>query len=922
MISINKIIIAIISFILFIWLINTTFIKQNNTIFEEIDYKINESWVKYIEIKNDEILLNQTWSKEELKINYLNQFDKILSLSWAINFSDNKKEIEIKKWIYLFNISEINSSYKIKWLWFNISTKWPWSIFIDNTWIRTTIFSLNSKLELNLINIENNKTINTVSLYPHNFIKIIPEQNKNIENADILRLTQRFPLEYIGEKIIVNWKVNSSIINKLLWDRDEKEVKNVENMFMFIYLNNENNDIILEWIKWRKFWILLWEKLIKKYNILFLNEKKKTVYYKNLIIRNLWDIINVKWVDNEKNDFLITSLNELKEINIDEYNEMKKIYNYYSYLVINWYKNDIESKINFSKIYSKLEWTNYVFKDKYLLSINDIYFKYDFKNDNDLFKNLNYINNTYPNTSLWEIEKSYLIFFLNKVIISWFEEVSKNKDISFEDIIWIFNTYVSTSIDYYSMKDEVRIKTWLEEYNNILNKLSTKIKNTYFEEELNKQGLLVINKDNNISLEKVKALEINIKKILDYYEKNKWILWDRTKDDLIKWEFENSKKRYEQYISALKDYQSYIANYNEQNKQFLFWDTVNEWGEDEKISVENAIKYLEKFSYIDLNYSKINLRWYNYCNNPIVKYDIETEEEPYCYKIENIVIWWNLYLNLILSPKEYNTISNFIINWDKNINKWSYKLDNEKITWDENFKKNSWSKNIDKYKFENFFLYVFNPPQEISENTENIENENIETIEESLIVKIFKRNKLLWENWDFNTVKWFINIWYDDIIVKEENNNNFNIYIKKWKINYQELNNTYNWYIYSKYEFIPGHSFIDPEFELNDEFNSPLYYWSRIKTVWSFNINDSKKELIWIFENLKNVNLILLWLNKKFSISNFDITYKKEENIFYINNTNENIEIKLKWISIQSIKIKWKEYISKPSSIFDFEKIL
>lgn len=922
MISLNKIIIVIISFLLFIWLVNTTFIKQNNTKFEEIDYKTNEAWVKYLNINNNEILLNQTWSSEDLKINYLNQFDKIINYSWSINFNDAKKEIIIKKWIYLFNISEINNSYSIKWEWFNIKTKWPTSLFIDNSLPRVTIFSINSKIELNLINLENNKIVNNISLYPHSFIKIIPEQNKNIENADILRLNQRFPLEYLNEKIIVNWSINENIIYKLLWDRSEKENEIIKNMFIFLYLNDEKNDIILENIKWSKFWILLWEKLIKKYNVLFLNEKKKTIYYKNLIIRTLWDIVNIKWVDNEKNDFLINSLNELKDINVDEYNEMRKIYNYYSYLVINWYKNDIESKLNFSKIYSKLEWTNYVFKDKYLLSLNDAYFKYDFKNDNNLFKEINYINNTYPSTSLWEVEKSYLIFFLNKVIISWFEEVSKNKDILFEDIIWIFNTYVSTSIDYYSMKDDVRIRTWLEEYNNILNKLSIKIKNTYFEEELNKQWLLVINKDNNISLEKVRALEINIKKILEFYEKNKSILWDRTKDDLIKWEFENSKKRYEQYISALKDYQSYIANYNEQNKQFLFWDTINEWYEDQAISIENAVKYLEKFSYLDINYAKISLRWYNYCNNPIVKYDIDTEEEPYCYKIENLVVWWNLYLNLILSPKEYNSISNFVINGDKNINKWSYKLDNEKLTWDENFKKNSWSKNIEKYKFENFFLYVFNPPKEINEIIENTENEKIETIEESLVVKIFKRNKLLWDNWDFKAIKWFIDISYDNIIVKEENNNNFDIYIKKWKITHQELSNTYNWFIYSKYEFLPSHSFVNPEIELNDEFGSPLYYWNKIKTIWNFNINESKKELVWVFENLSNVNLILMWLNKKFSISNFDIIYKKDENVFYINNNEENIEIRLKWISVQYIKIKWKEYIKKPIPVFEFEKTL
>jgi len=60
---------------------------------------------------------------------------------------------------------------------------------------------------------------------------------------------------------------------------------------------------------------------------------------------------------------------------------MKKVLDFYSNLVIDAKKDDINSKINFSKINNKLENKNYTFKDDYLLNLNDIYFKYDFLND-------------------------------------------------------------------------------------------------------------------------------------------------------------------------------------------------------------------------------------------------------------------------------------------------------------------------------------------------------------------------------------------------------------------------------------------------------------------------------------------------------------------------------------------------------------
>lgn len=916
MISLNKIFITILSIVLFIFLINNTFIAWNYNKFEELNYKINEVWVKSMEFNENKIILS-SWSLDNwLEINYLNEFNRLISYNSKYKFDNKSNNLLLEKWSYLINIVELNSEYNINWLWFKIANKWPLSLFIE-VWIdQITFFSINSKVNINLINIENNKVINTLYLYPHNYIKIYPSQNKNVENADLLKLTQRFPINYFNSKILIENTINKDLISKLWLNKTEKEIEKIKNMFLFLYLDEINNNKLLNNLKETKFWTLIWEKFIKSYNILFLNENKKTVYYKNLIIRSLWDLVKVNWINYDKNEFLIKSLNELKELNIKEYNNMKEIVNYYSYLVLNSYKSDIKSKITFSDIYSKLDWKEKVSTNNYLLYLNDIYFEYDFSESLFSYKDLNTINNN--NLKLLESEKSYFIFYINKILLSGFEELSKGNNIEFEDIIWLFNTYVNTSIDYYSIEDTVRIRTWLENYNLILKWLSKEIRKIYFKKDLDWKWYLIINKDKSPNLEKIKSLENNIKKIIEYYDNNKIVLLDRSKDELIKYEFEESRKIFNQYLLALIDYNSYLANYNE----FLFWESINSTNEDKIISVNNAINFLNQFNYIDIKNVKISLRGINYCSNQNTKYDVNWLEEPYCYKIENLKIWWNITLNMILSPKESNSISNFVINWDKNINKWSYKLDNEKLIWDENYKRHSWNPEQEKSKFENFFLYVFNPPKEINitEEKEVEENSNLE--EESVIVKIFKRNKLLWENWDFNIVNGFINIKYEDTIVKENSNSTFNINIKNSVFSYENLEIVYKWSMDSEYEFLPSHSFINPEFKFYDKYDSELYLWNKIKILWKFNINTSKDEFITIFWNFNNLNSALKSMEKILLSKNYNIIYEKESWIISIEEKDKQILLKIKWISISSLTYKWIEKLNKPVPIFNIEKTL
>ncbi|MDD2907985.1 MAG: hypothetical protein PHH98_05060 [Candidatus Gracilibacteria bacterium] len=909
---------------IFLWLVSNTFGNQNYVSFDKVFYTNNETGLHGLEIKNDELIFNSgSNSTGGLDINYINQFDKILNYKGKINISNDKtKKISLEKGIFLINFSELNSEYNIVGEGFSINTKGPSTFFLDNSGSRTTVFSINSNIELKLINTETNRVVNTVYLFPHNYIKIIPSQNKNVENADLLKLIQRFPLEFFNERIIIDGEINQNIIDKITGKKEDIESENIKNMFKFLYLNNNIQEKYLSEFKSSKFGFLLGEKFIKQYNKYFLNETKKSIYYKNLILRSIGDIISSKEIDNSKNNFLIESLNELKTINQNDYIEMKNIFDFYSNLVINGGKNEIGAKINFSKIYNKLENKNYNFENDYLIALGNLYFKYDFNDYKDIYLDLNTINQKIIENKLNEIEKSYFIFFLNKSILAGFQEISNNPNIKLENILNIFNDYYNISIDYYSIDDNIRVRTGIENYNEILKKLAIKIGETYFEKERNEQNLLILNKKNLISSEKGKLLEKNINSIYNFFNKNSVELGDRTKDQLIKDEFSSSKKLFNEYLMAIEDYNTYTANYNDQNKNLLYGNTINETNGKVVFSVENAKQFLNSFNYIDLSNTKISIRGYNYCENQIAKYNFDGLEEPYCYKIENLVIGNNLQLDMFLSPTNYNNIYGFSINGDKNINKGSYKLDDEKIIWNENYKRNSGSTEIDKYDFKNFFLYIFNPPK--SETNTTIIDNNTNTIEESDIVKIFKRTKLLGANGDFQTIKGFLDISYNDIIVKE-NLNDYDIFIKKGTIYYENLNAKYKTIISSKYNFLnkyPEHSFINPEFLFYNQFDNQLYNGNLIKIIGNFKISTFKNDFTSMLLNFNNINEILIKIDNSLGIKKVDITYNYSDNNYIFKIDDINLEIKIRGIAVNSVLYNGKEQLKEKISIYDLEKTL
>jgi hypothetical protein len=89
------------------------------------------------------------------------------------------------------------------------------------------------------------------------------------------------------------------------------------------------------------------------------------------------------------------------------------------------------------------------------LILDRIYSRVDIENSanyNDMYRALG--NISFRDFRVSEIEKSYLVFFLNRVLITGF-----NLNVDIENLLTIFDEYTEISLSYYSRDDETIIRT-------------------------------------------------------------------------------------------------------------------------------------------------------------------------------------------------------------------------------------------------------------------------------------------------------------------------------------------------------------------------------------------------------------------------------------------------------------------------------
>lgn len=931
----SKIIFTTISASLIIILIFVTYLTNTYNSNQFPFYENIVPWTFELSNKNGDFTMNELskTSSWKLLVKILNSSDKIYYSSWEIEINETNwvYDIKLSKWVYFFDFKKLNSRYVIKWEWFEINNKWHGKFIINNlVFWKSLVFSINSLVELNLKNYKTWENMTSLDLYPHTYLIFNPLKNVFVKNSDLLKISQNFVLSYFTNEIYSQDEISNDFLN-IVSLKDSEIEKNIKDILT--YEKNEYNEKLktLNIFKKSSFSKISWEDYIVKYSKLFINESKISTFNKNIIIRNLNTLLKNESISPEDINKIVNTSKELKNIDPKWFEEIKNIINYYYDLVLTSDEN-INTKINLSSLISNLNDKNFSIDFLSLSYLEKTFFEYDFISNEWFYKNISdfrmryfddlNINLNWENSkkyNLNDMEKvDYLLFFLENIIIN--SDFSKS-NIDTKDLITIFSDYVNISNYYYNFNDEKIKRTWIFTNSKLLFKFLTILENKYFDKDRNENWLLVLKQDEKIITSDIKLLEYNIDQLLKFYSEQKSVLDSKqnTKDQIVMDWYKNLETTYKEYFDAIKNYKEYTVKYDKNKNSLLTTESVWEGNNTIILSENNAKDYLSQFNWTNLSYTSIRVMDYNYCQTPNSENDTSNIEIPYCYKVENINIDWKN-VSFLLFPLDKNKIDEIVI---ENIKKSSsYKLDEIKVELDEKYKIATLDK--EKYDFANFMINTF--WQKIID-TQNWWPEIIvwPTIEEDPVIKIFKRNKLLWASWDFSVLNWFLNINYNDLIVNKEANWEYSINLKSATYNIDIWrNNIYHWNFSSKYDFSNKHSFINPEITLIDKNNNTLLFGNKIYIKWEYKVTTIKEEIKKVFENYSFINEVTNSILNNLNTTDITINYYKTLNQTEFNTIYnwKNLYIKLFNWNITNISYNKQSLINGKIILSDLNNIL
>lgn len=239
-----------------------------------------------------------------------------------------------------------------------------------------------------------------------------------------------------------------------------------------------------------------------------------------------------------------------------------------------------------------------------------------------------------------------------------------------------------------------------------------------------------------------------------FYSKNFSLLDSNknTSDRLVDESYREINSTNDEYILAAKDYDSYTLQYDKTKKNLLETKTV--WSDSWELALnkENFISYMNNFNSVDSSQAEIKI---------IENY----------YEVKNVFVA-GIKMDFTLYPREANRITNVIFS-SQNLTV-SYKLDNIKQNWKDLYDNAATDEEKEKYDFKNFFINTFiNKQIDQKEYYENITTKPVDT-DKAII--ILKKDKLLWDQWEFKIVSDLLPIKYENInVVKNWENYDISI---------------------------------------------------------------------------------------------------------------------------------------------------
>jgi len=923
-IKVIKIIFWLITLTLLAFLVDVTFyfsnISNNSEIIKKVvinkDDNIYKLYYKNnnlekLKIKDNNDFLTWIYQKN------INFFDKIYFTnlnSFNVSNSGWINNIYLKKWVFLLNLNDLIWKYDIKWEWFEIQPKTAWIIFIDNT-DKSKVFVLSdtSVLKMSFLSMDG-KVINYYYMYPHNYLMF------NIKNNTFSRLwTDVFRIKTIVKEGFLTDNITNNLREwwKLYWVFKWYKDDFLKTSVNQIKINYKKNNDIFNKLRDLKNFNLIWEDYINKYFSFFVNDTKKRIYFKQLVLNKLQKLLNTK----EKGTILVTdiisNLNSIKNVNKKDYNDLCDIIRWYYNIIIQ--NNNIDNKIALNNF---LPLAQYLKNDKrykkrtdldlYVL-LKNIFFWYDFKNQTHIEKNFNDFVNSYFIKFKIDNWKLLLWKWINLVLLESFsyylEDYLNNfafnsKHIDLDINIFRLNInilekyfYLNKKI-YFSNKKLELINTWLFKNYNLLNSILSFIRNNFFEKQRDLNNLLVPYTKYKLDLNDVNKLSNILKNFFELKDNYIDLLKDNSKQRFLYKNFRNLYNKYEEYFLALTSYENYKVKYNIKNKELVDYYIKK----NQKVFWINDVKkYLSQFEQANFTDTKITQTGSN--NNLFYVDNFNVSNQVFSFYIE---------------PDRDYTISNIIIKsaWlDKDKFKYStYSLEKDRKLWE---KQQRYVKADKKafYDFKYYFKYKFNnySNNNLANNTSSVNNINKQKESDNESVMIFKRDTLLAKTGEFSSIYDMIKLKYNDVIVKSLDDitlNNFIVY-KRIKDHDYNLIFTSKYFIdktkNKHYFYNPGWIYISFYNVIDWNRRRNLFWWSKLKIGFNINLIDFRKIFTNILNQIVNIKQLYYSINSNLWIYDVNMEYLKDWNIIIWFDFNwKNIRIYLSWDKVLFIKENWK----------------
>ena len=589
---------------------------------------------------------------------------------------------------------------------------------------------------------------------------------------------------------------------------------------------------------------------------------------------------------------------------------MLEIIDFFSWSINSTKRWNIDLMASFYKI---INWEKEIFDKNEELEINADFYKYNFLWNESIYSEIKNFIETKAKSKMDEKELNYFIFFLNKLIIS--NLLVDETD--FEWVINIFKNYSKVWIKYYSAEKEENqvlknkiIETGIVNFDNIITRILIKLEKDFFKR--NADWLLEQNKWKTLNKALMSQLSSDMTNVYNFYTEKQSSL----NNSEVKSSYSKNWEKFGELREALVDYEKYLINYDSKVKDLTSKEKNNE--EKTELSVENAKKYLSKFSYINYNDAKIEVMWEKFCEAPDKAIFRRIKKNPTCYEISDMEVWNTTKISFLLYPNQFHTISNISIWGDKNINRWSYRLDKEEETY-----KSMWNWETDwKLYFWNFFVNVVVWGNSSQSEVKIYENKNQNN--ESSIIRTLKNTTLLWKDWTLTKLIPILNVKYWDISITETNDwKEYEIKISNADMKVEKGDKTYLWKFSSNYRYKSWkiNSFFNPEINVLDESGTDILYWNPIKISGFIELSKFNSVVQKMFANMEDIaKIVKLLLEKDNSGTKINMIYFNWIDEFDI--SSKNIKIITKWDEIEDIIISWKKILEKNEKLNKIEELL